>query len=334
MIGNNGSGGAHMLSYIINAFVYFDFDNHFNATNGEVWAPWASDEYREAVKLMADWYEEGLIAQQCFTGADSKDFKPIFTPEDEVAICGVIAGHSSVYMNAENPVFYEYVPLEPIYEAETDKGGYLVDRRGVVYNGSQITTDCENVEMAVRFVDFIYSDEATATFRHGIQGTNWDWIDPTIVDGYENDHIDNIKILDDGQAFFQGVWTWGGNTSTIFTNNNYLNGAAAATEWLQYEQDNYKIFNGWMNDPNTPKPEETARDFSFTSDEQEIYNSHKEIFKDYINEALAKFGTGVWDPSNDADWNTYLSELNSLGLETYLATAQSGYTKYQETYGK
>ena len=64
----------------------------------------------------------------------------------------------------------------------------------------------------------------------------------------------------------------------------------------------------------------------------EFYNSHKTVFADYIKEALAKFATGVWDPNNDADWNTYLSELESMGLSEYLATAQEGYTKFRETY--
>ena len=328
MIGGTGSGGAHMLAYIINAYVYFDFDNHFNATDGQVWTPWTSDEYREALKLLKEWYAEGLIEQHCFTGWDSSsDAKPIYTPEDEVAVAGIIVGHSSVFMNAENATFYEYVPLEPIYEAETEEGGYLVTRAGVVYNGSQITTDCENPEVAIRFIDFIYRDETTATFRHGIKGTNWDWINPEETD----DTVKNIKVLDDGQAFFQGVYTWCGNTSTIFTNNNYLNGGAAGTEWLQYELDCEYEFESWMADAKAPA--EIARDFTFTAEEQEIYNSNKTVFKDYINEALAKFGTGVWDPNNDADWNTYLSELDSLGLETYVSTVQSGYTKFMETYG-
>jgi putative aldouronate transport system substrate-binding protein len=328
MAGNNASGGAHMLSYIINAFVYFDFDNHFNATDGTVWAPWASDEYREAVKLMAQWYKEGLIAQHCFTGIESTDFKPIVTPDDEVAVVGIFAGHSSVYMNADNKVFYEYEGLEPIYVGETEEGGYLVSRAGVVYEGSQISVDAENLETAIRFVDFIYRDETTASFRHGIKGTNWDWLDPNETD----DNVDNIKVLDDGQAFFQGVWTWGGNTSTIFTNNNYLNGGEAGSEWLKYEQKWYREITSWMLDPK--QPEEIARDFMFTAEEQEIYNSHQQVFKDYINEGLAKFGTGVWDPNSDADWNNYLAELDALGLETYLGTVQSGYTKYLETYGK
>jgi len=80
-------------------------------------------------------------------------------------------------------------------------------------------------------------------------------------------------------------------------------------------------------------PEEKVTSFIFTSDEQDEYNAKKQRFTDYINEALAKFGTGVWDPSSDADWNTYLSELDTMGLADYVAVAQSGYQAFQAKYG-
>ena len=81
-------------------------------------------------------------------------------------------------------------------------------------------------------------------------------------------------------------------------------------------------------------PEERVRDFKFTAEQMEFYNSNKTIFKDYVNESLAKFGTGVWDPNSDADWNTYLTELEALGLSKYIETCQEGYTAFRETYLK
>lgn len=323
MIGNNSGGGAIMTAYVINAYVYMDFQNHFNATNGEVWTPWTSDEYREAVKTLHSWYEEGLIAQQCFTGISSTDCKPIFTPEDGVAVAGVICGHSSVYMTAESPVFYEYEILPTIYDGETEKGGYQVQRTGVVYDGYSITADCKNPELAMKFLDFMYKDEVVASFRHGIKGVSWDWIDPDA-----DDNTNNIKILDEGQAFFEGIGTWCGTVNCVFTHRNFMNGGALGTEWLQRE---YDIAYGLIDGMLTAKvPDEIVRDFNFTAEEQEAYNSMKQVFTDYVLESLGKFGTGVWDPNNDADWNTYLSELKTMGLEEYTATVQAGYSRYME----
>lgn len=322
MIGSNGSGGGNMLGYIINAYIYLDDDNHLNATDGKIWAPFASDEYREALKTIHAWTEEGLIEPHCFTGLENADAKAIFTPEDQVAVAGIICGHSSVVMNADNPVFYEYVPLEYIQESETDKGGYLVMRPGsVTGRQSMITADCKNPELAMKLIDFIYKPEVAASFRHGIQGVNWDWVDPEQT----NRSVKNIQVLDDGQAFFAGIYTWCSNTATVLTNNNYLNGGKAATEWLQYELDCEHIMEEGMLTAKTP--EEVVTDIAYTAEEREYYNSVKQVVTDYIKEARAKFGTGVWDPNNDADWQTYLNELEAIGLSKYIENAQGAYTR-------
>lgn len=322
MIGDNGIGGGNMLGYIINAYVYMDDDYHFNATDGKIWVPFASDEYREAMKTIHAWTAEGLIEPHCFTGMEPADAKAVFTPVDEVAVAGIICGHSSVFMTEGNPVFYEYVPLEYIQESETDKGGYLVIRPGDI-NGRQsmITADCKNPELAMKLIDYIYKPELAASFRHGIQGVNWDWLDPEQKDR----RVNNIQILDDGQAFFEGVYTWCVNAPTVNTNNNYLNGGKAATEWLQYELDCEHMMEAGMLTAKTP--DEIVTDIAYNAEEREYYNNVKRVITDYIKEARAKFGTGVWDPNNDADWQTYLNEMEAIGLSKYIANAQGAYTR-------
>lgn len=323
MIGPLNSGGANLLGWIINAYVYMDFDYHFNADDGELWTGWTTDAYREALKLLNAWYKEGLIATQSFTGLNYEETKPIYTPEDGVAVCGIIVGHPSVYSNKNSEVLYQYTPLN-VLAGETELGGYMVNRPGAVYDGNGITTDCENVELAVRFLDFLYADESVATVRWGEKGVHWDWIDPDNTDS----GVKNVKMLADCNA--EKYWGWGYGTA-IYTSANYMN--AALRDGVSGHRDKCQFeIEGWMSTAKVP--EEKVTSFIFTSEQQDNYNSKKQRFTDYINEALAKFGTGVWDPNNDADWNTYLSELETMGLADYVATAQAGYTAFQAKYGE
>ena len=323
MIGPLNSGGANMLGLLINAYVYMDFDNHFNATDGKLWTPWTTEAYREALKTLNAWYKEGLIAQQSFTGLTYEETKPIYTPEDAVAVCGVMAGHPSVYMTKNNEAFLEYVPLAPL-AGETDQGGYMVNRPGAVYDGCFITTDCENVELAIRFLDFFFRDESVATVRHGEKGVHWDWMDPNETDP----NVKNIKVLADCND--PKYWGWGYGIA-ICNSNNYMN-AATREGWSGYKDECQYQIEEWMAEAKVP--EEVVQNFLFTASEQEAYNSKTTRFTDYITEALAKFGTGVWDPNSDADWDTYLKELDTMGLADYVATAQSGYDSFLDKYGK
>ena len=323
MIGPLNSGGANLLGWIINAYVYMDFDYHFNATDGELWTGWTTDAYREALRLLNAWYKEGLIATQAFTGLDYEETKPIYTPEDGVALCGIMVGHPSVYSNKSSEILYQYSPLNAL-AGETELGGYMVNRPGTVYFGNAISTDCENVELAIRFLDFLYADESVATVRWGEKGVHWEWINPDNTDS----GVKNVKMLADCSA--EKYWGWGYGTA-IYTSANYMN--AALRDGVSGHRDKCQFqIEEWMSAAKVP--EEKVTSFIFTSDQQDNYNSKNQRFTDYINEALAKFGTGVWDPSNDADWNTYLKELETMGLADYMATAQAGYAAFQAKYGK
>ena len=228
----------------------------------------------------------------------------------------------AVYMEENNETFYEYVPLKYLEEPETDEGGYLVYRPGYLAPGNMISADCKNPELAMKFMDFVsFQDEAKCSFLHGIKGVNWDWADPEETDP----EVPNVKVLDDGQAFFQGVYTWGRNASGLSIGRHEV-ASGAETEWMQYGQDSWHVTFVEIIE-NAKFPDEVVTDFGFSVEEREQYTSLKSLITQYISEARAKFGTGVWDPNNDADWNSYLSELEAIGLQEYLGICQSGYDK-------
>ena len=66
----------------------------------------------------------------------------------------------------------QYVSLAPLKPA-TDLGGYGVQRPNSLLFSSFITKDCENVELAMKFLDFFYEDETVTRTRHGEKGIDW-----------------------------------------------------------------------------------------------------------------------------------------------------------------
>ena len=200
----------------------------------------------------------------------------------------------------------------------------MVNRPSAVYDGNAISTDCENVELAIRFLDFLYADESVATVRWGEKGVHWEWNDPENKDPL----VKNISVKADCNA--EKYWGWGYGTA-IYTSNNYMNVALRDGVSGHRDKCHYQV-EAWMAEGN--EPDECVFNFLFTDDEKDNFNSKQVRFTEYINEALAKFGTGVWDPNNDADWNNYLAELDTMGLADYIATAESGYHRFNETYGK
>ena len=126
LIGFNGYR-SDITQFIINAFVYCNDKYVFNATDGEVWVPYTTDEYRQALIYMKQLFDEGLLSPLTFTmspnASGNAEMKPIFTPADGTAIAGIVGGHPMITMEEGNDVIYEYESLAPLKGA-TDLGGY------------------------------------------------------------------------------------------------------------------------------------------------------------------------------------------------------------------
>lgn len=312
---------SHIIPYIVNAYVYWDLTNNLNVTDGKVWAPFATDEYRQAMIELNKLSALGYLPASNFTGNNNSDLMTIVTPEDEVSKVGFSCGHPSIIMTAENSAFLDYTALNAL-GAETELGGYTSIRPVDVRMPMVVTTDCQNIDLAVEFVDFLFTDEAVASMRHGVQGVNWDWNDgANAVASNEN----NIKILDDGQAFFQGVYTWCTNNVGVLTNRNYLAVPSAdISDWSKHMYEMEAVFEGRMKEA---KRQEVVCSMQYTTDEQNQINEIKTLLADYINQAQAEFAVGTMDPNNDADWEAYLSNLESIGLSTYVGINQTAYDR-------
>lgn len=322
MFGENST--IDTVQYLINAYVYFDNQFPLNAENGKLWVPYTSDEYREAMKTLKQFTEEGLISSQNFTQSrDSSeqwpDIKALDSREDGTSLIGIIGGHPSNVFEANAQSFYDYVPVTALQD-ETGKGGYLVVRPSEIRYPALISADCEDVDLAMQFLDLCFADDTVATLRHGYKGENWDYADLSA----DRDTC-NIKILDDGQAFFDGVTTWGRNTASVQTNYNYMSNGEVDDPWQQNLQDLKKEYEKQITGRKVPA--EIVTDISYNGEEVEEISEYKTLLQDYVQQARAEFATGVKDPANDADWNEYLDKLEAIGLSRYLEIAQAAYSR-------
>ena len=68
-------------------------------------------------------------------------------------------------------------------------------------------------------------------------------------------------------------------------------------------------------------------DLVYTAEELEVVSEVKQLLQDYIAEARALFATGVLDPNNDADWQSYLNNLENQRLSEFLAISQTAYDR-------
>ncbi len=177
--------------------------------------------------------------------------------------------------------------------------------------GAAITSSCENVELAARFLDYGYSEEGHNMFNFGTEGVSYNW---------EGDHAvytEEITANPDGWPIAQalGKYIRGNYNGPFVQDMNYLE------EYLQLPT---------VKECPTTWAVETAAEHTMpnvtpTQEEaDELATIHNEI-NTYVDEMVLKFifGTESFD-----SWDTYLETLNNMGLPRAIEIQKAALERY------
>lgn len=304
---------------IINAFVHYEEYNPYNAKDGQVYTPFTTDEYRQALICCNKLCSEGLLSDLNYTISSDEEFRALITPADNVAKVGIWTGAPAYWTSADTEILDEYVALN-VFEGETELGGYAAIMQNELYWGNFITKDCKDTELATKFLDFFYSDETVIRMRRGEKGVDWEESDGVNEYGDEC----HVKVINP-DAQFTGNSTWGMNSSAIMTAANYL---TIAENDGGRQADLSRLHNeAWQVRQSAKRPAEVVNQLVYTLDEYERKDELNSSYISYIQEAKCLFITGGMNPSNDADWKEYLNNLEKLGHTELLKIAQDAYSR-------
>ena len=326
LAGRNGTVFTDVVSYLVNAYVYWHPSYHFNITDGKLWAPYDTDEYRQALIAIKDMVDEGLVARSVWT-MDNTELKALQNPTDGVYKVGVIGANRYSTIEAGSRAMNDYIELRPLAD-ETGKGGYgPIDYYSMEYN-TFITEDCENPELAFKLLDFFCSPEAAQRSRWGVYGVDW-----TESDGETLGNLGGIakyKILGDDPQTYANAKTWhtyAGVTASIATQKeiDISDPDAFLTARYYRDLDCIKYYE------EAGLPDEVFYYAVYTQEETEEREEFTSDLTSYIKKARDEFCTGIRDPENDADWQQYLTDLETLGYSRWIEIAQ---TAYDRTFNK
>ena len=319
--GNKGD----ITEFIINAFIYCnDKGGRLNVTDGQLWAPFVTDEYREALKYMFDLYKDGLLNPLTFSIAKAAEIKALTTPAEGPSLVGLVTCHPTNAFDVAAATagnVSDYVAVPPMKD-ETGKGGY--GPRAWVYPtyDSYVTADAKNPELAFKLMDFIGSVECVHRMYYGEYGVDWDYAAAGTVDNYGDPaaiHVINNVWRTQNNKCWNMVHTSirpAGCNASEFVDDGSPTSARSA---LNRDCRNYYNAAG--------EPAQLMGTLIYTAEEKEEVTELSTGIGDYIDEARALFVSGVMDPYNDADWQTYLDNLNTLHLDRFISIAQAAWTR-------
>ena len=323
MIGKTESTYVDILRLIVNAYIYWNHNYHFNVgDDGKLYTPYTTDEYRQALCLISDWVGEGLISTLTWTQS-SEELKGLFNPgEGEPELCGVITGHLTLNVIPGSATLYDYQPLPPL-KAETPKGGYGA-RGGYNYeNELRITSDCEHPVEAFKMLDFLCSDEGFLRCRYGVPGVNWEFIEDEQTTDPRGAKM--IRIIGDNAFSTQNNINW--HLTWTINDYNYHITKGNGDEWTTMKSAKSK--KNLQNYIDAGQPEKVFTNVAYTLEENERLAEIQKELTDFIKDRRAQFCTGTMDPRDDAQWQTYLDGLKGLNYDEWVSIAQAAYDRME-----
>lgn len=274
-----------------------------------------TDNYRDYLKKLHEYYEKGYISVDFVTYNES-DTKPpqdvVFNDmggifkEDVAAIAG--------YLNSTNTPGFDLQPMGQIRLNEGDRldTGFIGVKAADKFSLS-ISTQCSDPKLAIQYMDYLFSEEGHMLANYGIEGQTY-----TMENG-EPQFTD--LILNNPQGF---DWQL---CQSLYINPGFPCLTDLSVQEMTYTDAQKAAVPTWVeayDSSDETMPNE--RWLSYTTEESQHKADLQSDIETYQTEMRLKFITGQLDI--DAEWDNYCTALEGMGIHTMEEINQAAVDRY------
>lgn len=282
-------------------------DMHF-ADDGKtmVYGP-ATDNYREFLRFMNKMYSEQLIDPDIFS--KDKDLYMKRVMENRV---GAYIDNPGVFgktvKDAQAEGFeIDWAPMPYLEYNGISTNLSSATKRYVQPYGLAITSKCEDVGRMLAYLDYFFTEEGNELMNWGIEGESF-----TVENGKRvyTDAVMNDPNLEPAAALSK------------FAHPTFVGIQDPEQDLAMQSELGIALKEAWATSDNTLAAEPFV---SYTAEEKEV-NSKRTDLDTARDKWRDKFITG--EKNIDTDWDAYIAELKSLGLDELVKVQQDALDRY------
>jgi putative aldouronate transport system substrate-binding protein len=157
-------------------------------------------QFKDALTLLRKWYAEGLIDKDFALNTDSKSLDNKMMSNSAGATVGLLGGGMGRWLDSgkkQDPKFHLVAAPYPTLK-KGDRA--FIGQRDFKYNqaaSTAVTGGSKNPELAVKWLDYAYSEKGSLLFNFGIEGESYNMVNgvPTFSDKITKDPKFNLQQM-------------------------------------------------------------------------------------------------------------------------------------------
>lgn len=287
--------------------------------NGTVKYGPADPRYKDFLATYAKWYKEGLIDPEFATNND-KTFDAKASSNKAGAFYGFAGSGIGKYVPLAVPTIPEYQLVATPYPS-LKKGEQVrfLQKSKTATPLMYITSKAKNPALAMAFLNYGYTREGYMLYNFGIEGTSYNW-----NNGYPK-FTDLILKNPNGLSISAAMLQYQRSAS----NPPSVQDPRYLEQFYPYKEQSealkvWSAYSGSSVGANDP-----VLQGHLTAEEASSISSAQAQIQTYVDEMLLKFVVGQ-QPVDDANFNAYLKQLKSLGIDNVLKTLQTSEDRFKK----
>ncbi len=270
--------------------------------------------FKDFLIEMNKWYSEGLIDPE-FSSIDKSVTDSNMANDIAGSTTGYIGSQMGNYLSArKDDPSYKLIatPWPALKQGMPQYLGTQITRLGLYGVGAAVTQKSKNLDAALKFLDYCYSDEGTILQNWGIEGVTYE------KNGENYMLTDMVSKSTEGKSAVQVMTpyamtgyglhpkvTLGDAYQAVM--NDHPSQKAAAKQWAEGDKTLLTI------------------NYPFTTEENKKLNSILSEIRTYEDEVLMKMVMGLEPISN---FDAYVSQMKALGIDEAIQIHKTAYERY------
>ena len=315
-IGTGGTGGSGYLfaDFIMSSFIYADAEDYYMyPENGKIHFACTDKRWKDGLLYLKKLCSDNLLSPSSFT-VTPEQFNSIINKKEVIAGSFISMGP---YFTDENKDRYsEYKVVEPFIGPDGEQNPILWATKP--RNRFFITKNCKYPEAAFRLGDIMCDENVAIMNRWGVEGSDWEKAGEGDI-GVASEEGYPALIVPKLEWGVRQNSHWQGKGPGYRDYNIGLGVAVTESNPMDYEIARSSLAYKKL------MPEEYIVKLVYNVDEYgEVARISGDIMS-YVNNATVDFVTGAKDI--DANWENFVSDLNSLGAERLREIMQGAYDR-------